>query len=598
MAQADQNAMQRLDFPGFMDDLGMLLQHCAQLLDHPAAGHRTWLADGDHHVAGIVFRVVHHGFGVAFPQKRMTSEPSPNATHPPDELTQCLSRIMDYDPVRNSGKLRTLLDFLIRHLHAGDGARMNQFTIAFECFGLRPEFDPGKSSLVRVHLSKLRKLLQQYAAGPGASDSLRIRLPAGSYALEVCVADESHAASRVRRPTIALIEFRGIGLEDEWCLLPVVLSEQLAGSISNAGRFTFMGPFSRRVIGEDDPDIPALAKKHGIDCFIDGHVHRKRDLVELGIRMIDAATGQVTWAASEELPLDRLSLDGIEEELLARLSDVIGADYGGVDAHFSRLARVKPEHSLTVYEAVLLGRMYFSDFNPRALFKAIPKLRQVVQMHPDEPMPKATLAMLLANSGHEPRWPEAPPAEEIKRLARDAWHLAPDDPWAILACGFSACFGGDGHEIRRLAHALEGDANAATISKCGIGILMCLRCIDSELGMRLIHESRRMNPYQPSAVHVVEALVALRRGDLDGAIAHLDIYRIPWGWADPLIRGAVHALRGNIEFAAGEYRTVLTAFPGFEQTALEDGRLIWHREHMEFLIGTFADAGITMNATG
>lgn len=528
----------------------------------------------------------------------MTPEPGPTAARPSDELSQCLSRIMDYEPIRKSGKLRMLLDFLVRHLHAGNGARMDQFTIAFDCFGLQSEFDPGQSSLVRVHLSKLRKLLHQYAAGPGVSDPLRTRLPAGSYALEVCASDEPLAASPARRPAIALIEFRGIGLEEEWCLLPVLLSEQLAGSISNAGRFTFMGPFSRRVIGDEDPDIAALAKKHGIDGFIDGHVHRRRDLVELGIRMVDAATGQVTWAASETLPLDRLSVDGIEEELLERLSSVIGEDFGGVDAHFSRMARVKPEHSLTVYEAVLLGRMYFADYHPRALFKAIPRLREVIRTHPDEALPKSTLAMLLANSGHEPRWPEAPPAEEIKRLAREAWHLAPDDPWSILAWGFASCFGGDEHEIRRLSYALDVDPHAPAISKCGIGVLMCLRCIDQEHGLRLIHESRRMNPYQPCAVHVVEALVALRRGDLDGALAHLDIYRIPWGWADPLIRGAVHALRGNIEFAAGEYRAVLTAFPGFEQAALEEGRLIWHREHMEFLIGAFTEAGITADSCG
>lgn len=523
----------------------------------------------------------------------MTPDQIPTSVFPPEELRQCLSRIMDHDPIRKSGKLRTLLDFLIRHLHTGNGSRLDQFTIAFDCFGLRPEFDPGQSSLVRVHLSKLRKLLQQYASGPGESDSLRIILPAGSYALDVRPADEFPAASRVRRPTIALIEFRGIGLEDEWSLLPVLLSERLAGSISNAGRFAFMGPFSRMVIGDEDPNIPALAKKHGIDCFIDGHVHRTGDRIDLAIRMIDAATGQVTWAASETLPLDRLSLDGIEEELLAKLSDVIGADYGGVDAHFSRLARVKPEHSLTVYEAVLLGRMYFSDFNPRALFTAIPRLREVIRLHPDEALPKSTLAVLLANAGHEPRWPERPPAEELRQLAHEAWHLAPDDPWSILAWGFAACFGGDPHEIRRIACALEADPHAAAISKCGIGVLMCLRGMDEEQGLRLIHESRRMNPYQPCAVHVVEALVALRRGDLDAAIAHLDIYRIPWGWADPLIRGAVHALRGNLEFAEGEYRAVLTAFPGFEKAALEDGRLVWHRDHMEFLIGTFAKVGIT-----
>lgn len=509
-----------------------------------------------------------------------------------DSLRLCRRKLLEFDPIRRSPKLSQLLGFLLQNHAAGTSARLDQYRIAFECFGMERSFDPNRSSLVRVHLSKLRKALLEYAEGPGARDPLRITLPAGCYLLEI-QASPTRYESPAKRPVLALIEFRGLGLEDEWSLLPALISEQLGDRISRSGTFDFMGPFSRHAIGSDEPDLTIIAAKHGIDGFIDGHIHRRGGRIELGIRMLDAASGHVTWTVNENLPLDRLSIEGIGDELIIRLSSIIGSDYGGVDAHFSRLARIKPEHSLSVYEAVLLGRMYFADFNPRALSKAIPRLRDVVRTHPEESLPKATLAMLLANAGHEPRWPEATPVEEIRQLARDAWHLAPEDPWSILASGFAACFGGHDHEIRRLASAIEGDPNAAAITKCGIGVLMCFRCMDEERGLRLIHESRRMNPYQPCAVHVVEALVALRRGDPDAALAHLDVYRIPWGWADPLIRGAVHALRGDTEFAAGEYRAVLSAFPDFEQAALETGRLVWHRDHVEFLIGTFAKAGIT-----
>jgi hypothetical protein len=237
--------------------------------------------------------------------------------------------------------------------------------------------------------------------------------------------------------------------------------------------------------------------------------------------------------------------------------------------------------------------MYFSNFNPRILPLAIGRLREVIVRFPHEPLPKATLAMLLANAGHEPSWKELPPAGEIRALAADAWRDAPDEPWSILACGFAACFGGDEHEIHRLARALEADPDAAAISKCGIGVLLCLRNIDTCQGLRLIRESRRINPYQPCAVHVVEALLALRSGQLDEALRHLDSYRIPWGWADPMIRGAVHAARGEVGLAAGEFRAALAAFPNLETAALEEGRLVWHRDHMQFLFGVFARAGIT-----
>lgn len=553
------------------------------------------MANGIQHLSRSLVRAIDDAPRLEIPDSMTPFQPS--ITDPPASpsasslLEICRLRLLEYPPIQRSGKLRTLLEYLIRHADQAAEPPLDQYRIAFDCFRMEHGFDANHSSLVRVHLSKLRKSLHDYAESAGKQDPLRITLPVGSYALRI--ARNTPSNSSKSRPVLALVEFRSIGLEEEWKLLPALISEQLGDRISKSGNFDFMGPFSRHMMGTDEPDLQDLARKHDIDCFIDGHVHGLRKHINLGLRIIDASSGQVTWTGTESFGIDRISIDGIGDELLGRLASIIGADYGGVDAHFSRLARIKPEHSLSVYEAVLLGRMYFADFNPRALSKAIPRLRDVVQMHPDEALPKATLAMLLANAGHEPRWPELPPSEEIRLLARDAWRLAPEDPWSILAFGFAACFGGDGHEIRRLAIALEGDTNAAAIAKCGIGVLMCLRCIDDGLGLRLICESRRMNPYQPCAVHVVEALVALRRGDLDGAISHLDIYRIPWGWADPLIRGAVYSLRGQTELAAGEYRAVLAAFPDFEQAALEEGRLIWHREHIEFLIGTFFRAGIS-----
>lgn len=502
--------------------------------------------------------------------------------------------IRGYEPIRKSPKLSTLLAFLLRHAETEDASRIDQYLIAFDCFGMDTSFDPIQSSLIRVHLSTLRKVLLDYAESPGKADPLRVLLPKGSYALDI--RSSSEAGKSEHRPVLALVEFKGIGLEGEWCMLPALLAEQLGDRISRSAGFDFMGPFSRAIIGTEDPDFSSIAAKLGIDCFVDGYVHGRNEVFELGIRIVEGATGRITWTMTEVLPVHRLSEPGIQDELLRKLASMIGSDYGGVDSHFSRLARTKSARSLSVYEAVLLGRMYFSDFNPRVLPIAIERLREVVMQFPHEPMPKAILAMLLANAGHEASWKELPPADEIRALAADAWRDAPEEPWSILACGFAACFGGEDYEIRRLARALEADPDAAGIAKCGIGVLLCLRGIDTQQGLRLIHESCRINPYQPSAVHVVEALVALRNGQLDDALRHLDTYRTPWGWADPLIRGAVHVLRGEIDLAVGEYRAALAAFPNLETAALEDGRLVWHRDHMEFLIGAFARAGITAHS--
>jgi TolB-like protein len=499
-----------------------------------------------------------------------------------------LERLEKHPPLAVAKRLLQLLRYLFEETVAGRGGRISQYTIAFECFGIdATDFDPNRSATVRVHLSRLRKILDDYAAGSG---SVRITLPVGTYSLKF--SEQVTPKPGLPRQVLAFIDFNGSGLDGEWALLPHLLTEQISDRVSRVHAFDVMGPFPRNLAGSGDPDLTAVSRKYGIACFVDGSVNRRGDRVDLRLRTIDGPTGTVTWTASETLPIKHLAREHLGSELLERLAAGIGADFGAIDAHFGRLSRTKPEHALSIHEAVLLGRMYFFDYNPRSLPVAVRRLRQVVLECPDEALPKATLAMLLANAGHEGAWPELPPAAEIQSLADDAWRLDPMASWSILARGFACCFSGDLPEIRRLAQAVETDPDASVLSICGLGVLLCLQNLDLPQGLRMIHQARRMSPYQPRAVDVVEALVSLRAGDLDATLAHLDRYGIAWGWAAPLLRGAVHALRGDLESAACEHRAVMAAYPDFGNAALEPGRMAWHADHLRFLLDIYHRVGI------
>lgn len=512
-----------------------------------------------------------------------------------DALRAGLRQLENHPPLAVAKRLLQLLRYLFEETVAGRGERISQYTIAFECFGIDPaDFDPNRSATVRVQLSRLRKILDDYAAGSGSL--LQITLPVGTYSLKF--SERVIPKPGLPRQVLAFIDFNGSGLDGEWTLLPNLLTEQISDRVSRLHAFDVMGPFPRTLPGSGEPDLTTVARKYGIACFVDGSVNRRGDLVDLRLRTIDGPTGTVTWTASETLPMEHLALEHLGSELLERLAAGIGADFGAIDAHFGRLSRTKPEHMLSIHEAVLLGRMYFFDYNPLSLPVAVRRLRQVVLECPDEALPKATLAMLLANAGHEGSWPELPPAAEIQVLADDAWRLDPTASWSILARGFACCFSGDLPEIRRLAQAVERDPDASALSRCGLGVLLCLQDLDLAQGVRLIHQARGMSPYQPRAVDVVEALVSLRSGDLDATLAYLDRYGIAWGWAAPLVRGAVHALREDLESAACEHRAVLAAFPDFERAALEPGRMVWHPDHIRFLLGIYHQAGIGRDPRG
>lgn len=507
-------------------------------------------------------------------------------------LRNQFASVLHFGPIRRSAKIRRLFDYLLEELAYQRASRISEYSIAFDCFGFGADFDPGKSSLVRVHLSRLRKALLDYAEGDGARDVLRITLPLASYTLLIESRSQTAAELSGPLPVVALIEFKPMGLVNEWSLLPSILAEQLGNRISACGAFRFMGPFSRQVLGKGLDDLVCLSAKHGIDCFIDGSLVKSGDHLTLHIRLVDGATGLQTWTGSEKVPFAQISLDGFHDGVVDRLAALIGADLGAVDAHFLSFARVKPEASLSVYEAVLLGRMYFADYNPTPLPRTIGRLREVVAEQPDEAFPKSTLAMLLANMVFEPRWAEALPLDEIRTLAGDAWRLAPDDPWSILALGFSACLGDDAHTVYRLGVATEADPRSSSIASCGIGILLCLCKVDVAMGLRLMRSGVAANPYHFRAVHFVEALIDLEEGRLEDALEKCDLYGLPWGWVDPLIRGAIYALQGRNELAAGEYRTVLEVWPDFEPKFQQNQLFLWHRDYLELIRRALTRAGV------
>jgi Tol biopolymer transport system component len=72
------------------------------------------------------------------------------------------------------------LRFVVENsLCAGDP--LKETVIGVEVFGRAPGYDPSLEPIVRVEARRLRDKLEQYYAGQGANDSVRITLPKGGY---------------------------------------------------------------------------------------------------------------------------------------------------------------------------------------------------------------------------------------------------------------------------------------------------------------------------------------------------------------------------------------------------------------------------------
>jgi len=78
-----------------------------------------------------------------------------------------------------SDSLNRLFDFLAEC--AAAGARPKEFEVASAVFGRDSGFDGSQDATVRVAVHRLRRKLDDYYAGPGAADPVRLAIPRGEY---------------------------------------------------------------------------------------------------------------------------------------------------------------------------------------------------------------------------------------------------------------------------------------------------------------------------------------------------------------------------------------------------------------------------------
>jgi hypothetical protein len=89
------------------------------------------------------------------------------------------------DRIRASGVLgrsplmQRLFDFLLEC--SAEGRAPKEIEVAVDAFGKGAGFDVSQDAMVRVYIHKLRRKLEEFYAGPGAADAVRLSIPKGEY---------------------------------------------------------------------------------------------------------------------------------------------------------------------------------------------------------------------------------------------------------------------------------------------------------------------------------------------------------------------------------------------------------------------------------
>jgi TolB-like protein len=98
-----------------------------------------------------------------------------------DAVRAQLEQILASRGFVTAGRQSRLLRHVVEKTLAGQADQLKEYSVGMEVFDRDDKYDPRIDSIVRVEAGRLRSRLDEYYAGDGASDAVRISLPRGAY---------------------------------------------------------------------------------------------------------------------------------------------------------------------------------------------------------------------------------------------------------------------------------------------------------------------------------------------------------------------------------------------------------------------------------
>lgn len=112
--------------------------------------------------------------------KPQMAEP-PSSTVAPDEVHQTLESLLGSKHFVNAHKKQKFLRLICDYYLEGRAHELNEHILGYDVFGRDNTYNPSNDPIVRVFAHEIRKKLEAYYTSEGATDPVRLEIPAGSY---------------------------------------------------------------------------------------------------------------------------------------------------------------------------------------------------------------------------------------------------------------------------------------------------------------------------------------------------------------------------------------------------------------------------------
>jgi adenylate cyclase len=355
-----------------------------------------------------------------------------------------VERIVQSGALGNARRLPTLLRYVVTEDLEGRGERLKAYTIATDVFERGADFDPQGDSIVRVEMGRLRKALDVYYAGVGASDPVRIDIPKGTYrpnlsrrnadvtldagnpttssdsantlssrqllagavavvALIVSVWAFSGPFKTPRSlpetvtrdfngPRVALQNFLAIGESVDARTLALGLSSELVTELAQYSWLSVHQTPTETLFGMPG-DVSEAALRP--DFIVVGETQVNDKDLNVRVRLLSTPDLKIEWSAEYSRNRETVEIIDAQREIARKIVEIVGEANGLVPdlirADQARLSEV----DYLAFECLLGTYEYWKTFSPDIHQQQIRCLTETVERSPDFADAWAALAFML-----------------------------------------------------------------------------------------------------------------------------------------------------------------------------------------------------------
>ena len=168
--------------------------------------------------------------------------------------------------MQHSGTLSRFLKFVVNEALEGKAHELKEYTIALGVLGKKPDFNPQHDPIVRIHASRLRRVLGNYYSTQGKNDPIQIIIPKGTYVPQISSGNpgstapsaEAEPTALRRRITVAVLPFRNFSEDEKTASFADGLGDHLSTELTRYSELSVLSYYTCPNIGYKTTCCPTL----------------------------------------------------------------------------------------------------------------------------------------------------------------------------------------------------------------------------------------------------------------------------------------------------------------------------------------------------